>query len=160
MYASFIRPIIEYGSQCCLPRNRRVLKKVEKIQRHYVKRIPAYRGCPYAVLELTGKIEPLQIRRIKSDLVFVYNAMYGNVDIDLSNLFTFSRNAYNVCSNGLKLTKPKFQSSVRMYCYTIRVIDVWNSLPPNVVVSLNAKQFKKALHNSINFASILKRGPY
>jgi len=64
-------------------------------------------------------------------------------DSFISNLF---KPGYAVtCGNGFKLAKLSNNLDINKYCYHNRVVDIWNSLPFDVVSSQPICDFKRGL---------------
>ena len=59
--------------------------KIEKVQRHFTKRIYGLSTLSYEDRLLSLKLDSLHVRRIKQDLVMCYKIVYGLVSIDCSD---------------------------------------------------------------------------
>ena len=57
------------------------------------------------------------------------------------NVF-FKLSSTHLRGHELKIYKPRTQLDVRKYFFSIRVIDVWNSLPGSVIHSNTVNTFK------------------
>ena len=68
MFNTFIRPILEYGSQVWSPYLLKDIDKLEKVQRTYTKRIPAVSHLEYPERLIALNINSLEYRRILADL--------------------------------------------------------------------------------------------
>jgi len=71
-YITFIRPTLEYASNIWSPYKIKHINALEKIQRHFTRRIPVLRELPYAERLARINLETLELRRLKSDLVMYY----------------------------------------------------------------------------------------
>ena len=60
----------------------------EEAQKHFTKRIPclAYLSYPKRLASLD--VEPLELRRLKSDFVLCYNCLHDLVNLPSSDYFT------------------------------------------------------------------------
>ena len=68
----------------------------------------------------------------------------------------FVLNSYS-CTRGhnFKLNKPKCNNNARYFSFACRRIDVWNSLPLNVVSAVSINGFKNGI-SKIDFTKFLK----
>jgi hypothetical protein len=100
--------------------------------------------CLFTVV--TEGVEALQERQLEFDLIMCYKVMHNFVDIDISDLFCLhsdDRNrGHNIC-----LVKPACDLDVRKYCFSSRVIDLWNNLPQQVVNLTTVNSFQSALNH-------------
>jgi len=69
-YTIYIRPLLKYASSVCSPFFTKYINCIENVQRHFTKRIESISD----LLELLAvlDVEPLEQRRIKSDLTMYY----------------------------------------------------------------------------------------
>ncbi len=104
-------------------------------------------------LEKLG-LESLQLRRLHTDLVFVYKLLYGHLDVDPNNLFRFHPQAYanfqgqGIANTVLRLQLPKTKKLCRSNFFSVRSISPWNKLPTEVKLSQSVKEFKARLRGS------------
>ena len=160
-YTCYVRPLLEYSSQAWSPSYLADIDKIERVQRYFTRRLFAKlnldsRSYPDRITIL--KLEPLELRRLRSDLVMVFKCLNGEVDA-CKNMFSFSANTFTR-GHLMKLNKRNFKKNVLKHSFSVRVIDAWNSLPTTVngkflLNSTNSKIFKKLLEN-VNLNSFLK----
>jgi len=48
---------------------------------------------------------------------------------------------YHMRGNSRKLTVMRCRFDLRKYCFTNRIVNMWNSLPDNVILADNVNQF-------------------
>jgi hypothetical protein len=70
------------------------------------------------------------------------------VNLNLSNIFAFSAHCSSTRGHPLKHVKPHARVNGRMLFFLLRIVDVWNSLPADVVTSNTCSQFKRGLLNA------------
>jgi len=98
-------------------------------------------------------IDSLELRRLRLDLIYVYQIMFGLVATDISDYFSLqSTNDYNAITrrgNQYKLFVNHCRINVRKNFFCERIVKVWNSLPPSIVNFESLSSFKNSLNNII-----------
>ena len=90
------------------------------------------------------KLPSLEYRRIRGDMIEVYKILYKKYDpITTHKLFTFDTN--NTRGHNLKLKKFPFKTDKYKHFFTNRVINLWNSLPEEVVYAPSLNIFKNKI---------------
>ena len=157
MYKTFVRPKIEYASPVWNPHLVRDIKVLESVQRQYTIRIPGmaeYRGF-YGDRLKQLQLETVEHRRLITDLQYVYRIFYGHIDVAFDEFFSRSK-LTSTRGNSCKLLKPALSHNLacRKNFFCNRIIDVWNSLPSDIVESKSLDIFTKKL-NRVNFTKFL-----
>ena len=158
-YNLFIRPKLEYNVNIWTPALKGDIKKVESIQATFTRLLCKklnfkYNNYPHRCEIL--KLETLEIRRIKYDLITFYKILNNLIHLDFNNFFKFNTNIarYNLRRHELTIANPKLsKTSVRRNFYSVRIVNVWNSLPQQIVTSPSLEIFKHRL-NKFNLHSI------
>ena len=96
--------------------------------------------------------DSLEMRRIKFDLAMYYSILHELVHIPCQTLFQVRD--MRTRTNGLTLYKEKFNCNIERYIFRHRQINIWNSLPQNVVSSSSLCLFKRRL-NTLDLDSII-----
>jgi hypothetical protein len=103
-FCTFVRPILEFSSIIWSPYYKNEIVKIEAVQRSFTKAIANLRLCSYKERLLNLKLDSLQCRRIKADLIMCYKILHGLVDTDIARAIGYS--PYNFTrGNSLKLAK-------------------------------------------------------
>ena len=85
----------------------------------------------------------LETRRLRGDLIEVFKIIRGFVDVNSNQFFTFSSNMLR--GHQYKLFKKRFNTNVGKYSFSNRVVDIWNTLPCDVVASSTVVAFKSKI---------------
>ena len=102
-------------------------------------------------------LETLEERRIKNDLIFLFQIIHRLVDVPFESLFSWNERP----SRGhiLKINCQYSRTDIRKYFFVTRVVPIWNNLPAIIVNSENLNRFKNAL-NVHNFSNLHKECTY
>jgi hypothetical protein len=148
LYKALVRPRVEYASCAWNPHYAKDIAQIEKVQRLATRLVPGYRSNSYEErLTLLG-LQSLETRRLRADLILLYQLCHGLVDYDVNLLFDRPLNP-SLRGHSFKLrvrVLPKCDT--RKFFFANRVVDSWNRLPEAAVSAPNVISFKKALHAS------------
>ena len=92
----------------------------------------------------------LEVRRERADLDEVYKIMNGISDAVKEKFFTIS-NYTATRGHSMKFDKRRHRLKVQSNCFSIRVIDTWNSLPESVIMAPSLNYFKSRLKSHWKF---------
>ena len=124
-FTTFVRPILEYCSPVWSPRLKADIVKVERVQRRFTKSIPGMCDRPYSDRLLDLGLDSLEVRRIKSDLVWCYKIVHGLVDLDCNSFFVIDSSC-TTRGHDLRLRKTHCYVDARLFYFCNRRIDFWN----------------------------------
>lgn len=93
------------------------------------------------------RLESLELRRIKADLIFLYKIIHGLADIDCLDYFSFNNNYVRTGGHQIKITVQDSRTYIRKNFFINRVIPIRNSLDYNVVSSSSLNVFMASLMN-------------
>ena len=68
VFLTYVRPVLEYASNVWAPYLIKHINALEKVQKHFAKRIPSLSNLSYPERLAALDLEPLEFRRLKSDL--------------------------------------------------------------------------------------------
>lgn len=151
-YITYVRPILEYASTVWNPTAVGLLCKLESVQRYFTRRILGFTGLNYKERNIMLNMESLELRRLKADLVMTYKIIFGLVDVNCQSFFTLRNNSITR-GHDYKLAVENFKLNCRKNFFSIRVANVWNSLPENVNFD-HLKSFKRCLE-LIDFSNFI-----
>jgi len=156
-FTTYVRPLLEYNTDIWSPNDVGNIKKIERVQCRFTKRIPCVSHLSYKGRLEFLSFDSLDYRRLICDLVIMYKIVHNLIDVNRNSLITinsasFARNSF------LKLYKPLCVSSVRSHFLCVRCINVWNYLSEETRVSASISAFKNSLvsYNLLSFLSVFK----
>ena len=83
-YTIYIRPLLKYASSVWSPYFIKYINCIENVQRHFTKTIESISDLSYLERLAVLDLEPIELRRIKSDLTMYYK-VYSNISAFPSN---------------------------------------------------------------------------
>ena len=144
LYNALVRPHLEFCVQCWSPYYKKDMDKLERVQRRVTKLIPRLRNKPYEERLSELNLFSLSKRRLRGDLIEVFKIIKGIENMDMGKYFTIDT-SNTTRNNGYKIVGKRFQTNEAKYFFFNRVVNIWNSLPFNVVDCSTTEIFKKRL---------------
>ena len=145
LFKSRVRPILEYGNTIWSPRLKKDIDAIERVQRRATKTVPGLATLPYPERLRVLKLPSLIYRRARGDMIETYKYQHNVYDID--NEWLKPETSTVTRGHTRKLIKPRCNSTLRLHCFSHRVVNPWNSLPENVVSAPSVNAFKSRLDN-------------
>ena len=120
-------------------------KLLEGVQRRATKRVRGLEDKPYPErLKLLG-LPTLEYRRMRQDIITVYKLLHGLEDIPADNLLLQDKET-RTRGHSLKLKKEHTRVLKTRGFFRHRVVNLWNSLPQNIVEASSLNAFKTSLN--------------
>jgi len=146
LYKTLVRSHLEYANCIWNPYRQHLIKDLEKVQMRASRLIPNVKNLKYEERLRYLKLPTLKYRRIRGDMIQVYKLLYNKYDSNVS--LHLDRSVGNrTRGNSLKLCTKRFHYDLRKNTFTVRVINIWNSLPDSVVLAKTLNTFKNKLDN-------------
>ncbi|KAF9756139.1 hypothetical protein NGRA_3327 [Nosema granulosis] len=92
LFNAFVRPHLEYAVQFWSPFLRKDVIKLEKVQPRATKLIPSLRNKLYEDRLRKLDLYSLEKRRVRGDMIEVWQIMKGKENVDQASLFTLDTN--------------------------------------------------------------------
>ena len=143
LFTTMIRPHLEYAAAVWSPHMKKDIQLIENVQRRATKQLPIISKLPYSERLRQLDLPTLRYRRIRGDMIEVFKILkYYDSD---PNQILQRHISSATRGHSLKLAKKQSNSNLRLYSFSIRVINNWNNLSNHVVSSSNTNTFKNRL---------------
>jgi len=90
------------------------------------------------------KLPTLTYRRHRGDMIEVYKIISGKYDNNIAINLAVNKDS-RTRGNLFKLQNKRFHYDIRKFSFSIRIVNVWNSLPNRVVEAESVDAFKRRL---------------
>ena len=147
-FTTYVRPLLEYCSSVWNPHTLCNITKIESVQRAFTKRLSGLSTHTYNDRLRELKLETLEKRRLKNDLVMCYKLLHGNVESNFCDFFQLV-NYTNTRGHNYKIAKQFSCVNAHKYNFPNRFVDAWNSLPVGVVNVQTESRFKLMLNEVV-----------
>nr|VZI26708.1 unnamed protein product [Spirometra erinaceieuropaei] len=145
VFRTFVRPQQEFAIQAWRPWTAKDLSILERVQRRATKLVAGQGSLPYATRLANLDLFPLSYRQLRGDLIQAFRIIRGQdcslVPGDFFELATTT----NLRGHPFKLRVTGARLETRKFFFSNRVLEAWNALPADVVMSDSVEVFKRKL---------------
>jgi len=144
LFTAHVRPHLEYANAVCYPRFKKDMKQLEGVQRRATKLVIGFSDMTYENRLRAMELPSLVYRRYRGDMIEVYKYLYGMYSVPCNSLL---KRALPSALRGhdYKLFKRQCHSQLRLQFFSLRVTNLWNCLPEDVVSAPSLNIFKGRL---------------
>jgi hypothetical protein len=157
-FITYVRPALEYASNVWCPYLKKHIESIERVQRYFTRRIPVLSNFEYRERLNALTLDTLELRRLRSDLIFYYKIFAGLSPWTPEVYFKLANINGPTCtrSGGNFILLPICRTNKAKNDFFYRRIACWNSLPENVRNSKSLPSFRNLLNNIdlTNFLSL------
>ena len=147
LFTSLVRPVIEYGNCVWSPSFQYQIREIENVQRRATKLLPGMYNMDYEDRLKRLNLPSLAFRQTPGDMIETFKYCQGLYEVD-KKPFTLMREFNQDTTtrdHGFKIRKEKCKLDVRTNFFGNRVVNLWNSLPIDIVNSPSTNAFKNRL---------------
>jgi hypothetical protein len=140
LYKAFVRSHLEYAQAVWSPHSKKLIGDIERVQRAATKRLAGLKGLTYQQRLERLDLPTLACRRLRGDFIEVYKIM--NEVYDPTVVPELRRCQSITRGHGRRLYMQQSSKNIRRFCFSVRVVARWNSLPEETVESPTLNVFK------------------
>jgi len=146
MFKVFVRSKLEYCSQVWNPITVAEIDKVERVQRNFTRRVLKNSTMTYHQRLAELKLESLELRRLHLDMSLVFKLLKNRLKVDWRQFFKLKSTVVRVNrGHPLQIYKNRQINKINSQFFANRIVDIWNSLPVEVINSPSIASFKNKL---------------
>jgi len=142
LYTAMVRPHLEYANVVWHPYLKKDIDLLERVQHRATRLVPGLSKLSYEERLRRMQLPSLTYRRLRGDAIEVFKYLHGIYKIDNTILPLEHRQGMKTRGHSLKIEKRQCKTALRANVFGLRVVNMWNSLPENIVHSKSVNIFK------------------
>ena len=142
---SFVVFVLEYAAPVWTPYKKKLVTLIENVQRRATKQLKGMSEKTYIERLKELKLPTLVYRRWRGDMIETYKMLNDKYDPDLPGFLQKARQNAGTRGHSLKIRHQFSKKNVRKYYFALRICNLWNDLPQEVVTSPNVRVFERRL---------------
>jgi hypothetical protein len=157
-FTVYVRPLLEFNTVVWSPSLKCDIDCIERVQRRFTKRLPGLKYFSYTERLWRLDLISLELRRLHTDLIMCYKIVFGIIDLKFCDFFKVSP---SVATRGhpYKLYRQRGDVTARNNFFAIRVVNIWNNLPTDIVDFTSVAVFTRTI-KCVDFRKYLKGSMY
>lgn len=148
LYKAMVRSQLDYASSIWSPHLKKLVDKIEQVQRRATKQLPGLGNLPYSERLKKLKLPTLSYRRVRGDMIELYKFTHEIYDPEVCNCVKLLKNTnirHSTRTNQHKIAQQRPKLEIRRNFFSIRASKIWNKLPDYVVNAPSINSFKNRL---------------
>ena len=142
LFKAFVRPHLEYCHAVWNPHKQKHIDALENVQRRATRFVPSLKGLSYVDRLKRLNLPTLVYRRARGDMIETYK-IFNKYDLNV--VPQLQCRTSNTRGHVHKLFKLRANRNTRKNFFTLRICNLWNSLPSHVIESKDVLQFENRL---------------
>lgn len=146
LFTALVRPHLEYGNVVWHPYLKKDIELIEGVQHRATRMVPGLAKLAYEERLRIMNLPSLVYRRIRGDGIEVYKYVHGIYQVDSEEILPRNKTTgVSTRGHSLKLQKRGSKGQLRANFFGIRTVNLWNSMPENVVTAPTTNSFKNRI---------------
>jgi ribonuclease P/MRP protein subunit RPP40 len=143
LFTAMVRPHLEYGNVVWHPFLRKDIQLLEGVQHRATRMVPGLSKLTYEERLKVMGLPSLAYRRVRGDAIEAYKYLHGIYKVDCTDIMPLHKDTgFDTRGHCLKLQKRECKGRLRANYFGFRIVNIWNSLPEEVVMADTVNCFK------------------
>ena len=148
LYVTHIRPLLDYASAVWNLGYIGDLKLLESVQRRWTREINGMEGLNYYERLKALNLFSVKGRLLRHDIIMYWKIFHELSSISRDQVFP-SPFMGNTRGHTFKIFHTRSQIEVRRRFFTMRIVNLWNNLPSDLVLCDSITSFKQLLEDHL-----------